>query len=131
MKKSLIAALCLLSGPAFAWNETKDFRGLHIYETAGDGIQISVVCDPDGAIEPPENHIVITAGGQPRTGEYVIGAADRTFAGTVIDGTLIKSDGKLWTDALAVLSNDSKISVSIDEAEYSLDTGLPLISTCI
>ena len=48
MKHCLIAALCLLSGPAFAWTETKDFRGLHVYEASGEGVALSVVCDQIG-----------------------------------------------------------------------------------
>ena len=130
MKHCLIAALCLLSGPAFAWTETKDFRGLHVYEASGEGVALSVVCDPDGAMIPPENHLMMTVQGESYSGDYQIKSSERSFEGNIQNGTLVSTDGDPWNEVIAVLRSGSEIDLSINGMSYALNTDQPFPVEC-
>ena len=48
-----IAAFLLTMAPAFAWVHATDFRGLEIYDFEATGIDVQIICDPQGAFIPP------------------------------------------------------------------------------
>lgn len=89
---SAVFALCTLVAPAFAWDETTDFRGLHIYTASADGVVLSAVCDPDGAFIPPTNHLQIEVRGEPLEGAYKIKSETHTFSSDMIAGAVISRD---------------------------------------
>lgn len=130
MKYCLITALCLLSGPAFAWTETKDFRGLHVYEATGEGVALSVVCDPDGAMIPPENHLMMTVQEENYSGDYQIKSSERSFEGKIQNGTLVSTDGDPWNEVIAVLRSGSEIDLSINGMSFALNTDQPFPVEC-
>ena len=130
MKHCLIAALCLASGPALAWTETKDFRGLHVYEASGEGVALSVVCDPDGAMIPPENHLMMTVQGENYSGDYQLKSSERSFEGQIQNGTLVSTDGDPWNEVIAVLRSSSEIDLSINGMSYALNTEQPFPVEC-
>lgn len=130
MKHCLITALCLLSDPAFAWTETKDFRGLHVYEASGEGVALSVVCDPDGAMIPPENHLMMTVQGENYSGDYHIKSSERSFEGKIQNGTLVSTEGDPWNEVIAVLRSGSEIDLSINGMSFALNTDQPFPVEC-
>lgn len=130
MKHLLLAGMILNAGPALAWNESQDFRGLKIYEATGEGISLSLVCDPEGAMIPPENHLMIKAGGETYSGEYKISTADREFEGTVQSGTMVSNEREAWDEVIAVLKSGSELNVSINGMNYAVSTGEAFAVKC-
>ncbi len=113
-----------------AWDESKDFRGLRIYKATGEGIELSLVCDPDGAMIPPENHLMIKAGGETYSGEYKISTADREFEGTVQSGTMVSNEREAWDEVIAVLKSGPELKVSINGMDYTVNTGEAFAGKC-
>lgn len=127
---SAVMALCTLAAPAFAWDETTDFRGLHIYTVSSDGIALTAVCDPDGAFIPPTNHLQVEVQGQPLEGPYSLKSEAHTFTGTMIAGAAISRDEAEWDDVIAVLQGGSTIELIASDETYKIDTGSPLPVAC-
>lgn len=130
MKKYLPVFLCLAASPALAWQESEDFRGLHIYEAAGEGVSLSIVCDPDGAMIPPENHLAITVQGENPSGDYRIATKDAAFEGILTNGTLVSSDGVPWDKIISVLQSGAEVDLSVNGSSFSLNTGDPFPVSC-
>ena len=130
--KALIAAsiIALCAAPAFAWEEATDFRGLHIYTASSDHIELTAVCDPDGAFIPPTNHLQLEIHGQPLEGPYTLGSGADTFTGTMIAGAAISRDDAEWKDIVAVLRSGSELELTAGDQTYQLDTGAPFPLTC-
>lgn len=127
MKHCLIAALCLASGPALAWTETKDFRGLHVYEASGEGVAVSLVCDPDGAMIPPEHHLTFKIGGQEKAGEYMISAGGKSAKANLDFGTATDAD---FAAIIDVLKAARTVDVSMDGKHYRIETDQPFSGSC-
>ncbi len=123
-------ALCTLAAPAFAWDETTDFRGLHIYTASSDGISLTAVCDPEGAFIPPANHLQLEVQGSPLEGPYSLKSEAHTFTGTMISGAVISRDEAEWDDVVAVLQGGSAIELTASDETYKIDTGSPLPVAC-
>lgn len=127
---SAVFALCTLAAPAFAWDETTDFRGLHIYTASADGVVLTAVCDPDGAFIPPTNHLQIEVRGELLEGAYKLKSEAHTFASDMIAGAAISRDKADWNDIISVLHSGSEIELTAGNQIYKIDTGSSLPVTC-
>jgi hypothetical protein len=126
----LAAVLGLIASPALAWEETTDFRGLHVYTASGDGITATAVCDPDGAFIPPTNHLSIVVDGEPLDGDYLIKSPSKTHQGKMISGSAVSRDGEDWQGLVAVLRSGSQIEVTTNGKTFRFDTGSPFPVSC-
>lgn len=131
MKALIIASItALCAAPALAWEESTDFRGLHIYTASSESIAFTAVCDPDGAFIPPTNHLQVEVHGQPLEGPYTLKSEADTFTGTMTAGAAISRDETEWKDVVAVLQSGSEIELTAGDQTYRLDTGSPFPVSC-
>ncbi len=89
-----------------------------------------MVCDPDGAMIPPENHLMMTVQGENYSGDYQIKSSERSFEGKIQNGTLVSTDGDPWNEVIAVLRSGSEIDLSINGRSYALNTDQPFPVEC-
>lgn len=124
------AAFGAIAAPASAWEETTDFRGLHIYTASSEGISAVAVCDPDGAFIPPTNHLTMEIEGQFVDGEYLIKTPAASHDGSMVGGSAIDRDAQDWTALVTVLRSGSQIDVQVEGKTFRLETGSPFPVTC-
>ncbi|AZY95557.1 hypothetical protein EOJ32_17310 (plasmid) [Paracoccus sp. Arc7-R13] len=125
-----VMVFCAVAAPAFAWDETTDFRGLHIYTASADGIALTAVCDPDGAFIPPTNHLQVDIQGQWLKGPYTLESEGNTFAGTMIAGTAVSRDKADWQQIIAILQSGSELKLTAGDQTYQVNTGTPFPVSC-
>lgn len=126
----ITATLLVMSAPAFAWEHTTDFRGLEIYDYEANGIDMQVICDPQGAFIPPIYSARIEFGKEDYEGEVILKSGDASFIFQMKYGSILPSDGPSWTSLIEGLRSGSNLMLTAGGQTLQLDTGSPFPVTC-
>ena len=125
-----IAAFLLTTAPAFAWVHATDFRGLEIYDYEASGIDVQIICDPQGAFIPPSYSARIEFGQEDYNGEAILQSGDASFTFEMKHGSVLPSDGPSWTSLIQGLRSGSDLVLTADGQTLRLDTGSPFPVSC-
>lgn len=125
-----IAILIAISSPAFAWEHTTDFRGLEIYDFEDEGIDVQVICDPQGAFIPPIYSARIEFGQEDYEGEVMLQSGDASFTFEMKHGSILSSDEPSWKSLIEGLRSGSNLTLNAGGQTLQLETGSPFPVTC-
>lgn len=129
MKPAMLAMVLVWFGGASmadTWEQGEN-KGLTVYRAIGQGIEATMVCDPEKLMEPPEYHLTFKVGGQEKSGEYVVSAGDQVAKAHLDYGTAMDAD---LAAIVAVLQSSASVDVSVDGASYQLVTDKPFAGKC-
>ncbi|WP_408595299.1 hypothetical protein ACIPCF_18845 (plasmid) [Paracoccus marcusii] len=125
-----IAALSVTASPALAWEHQTDFRGLEIYDFEATGIDVQIICDPQGAFVPPIYSARLRFSQEDYNGEAILQSGDASFTFEMKHGSVLPSDGPGWTSLIQGLRSGSDLVLTADGQTLTLDTGSPFPVTC-
>ena len=122
----LVMATISCGAVAGTWEKGEN-KGLVVYRAIGPGIEVTMVCDPDKVMDPPEHHLTFKIGGQEKTGEYMISAGDKSTKVPLDYGTAMDTD---LAEIIDVLKAGPTINVSVEGKTYRIETDQPFSGTC-
>lgn len=128
--KSLMIGLMMatIGGGAMAatWEKGEN-KGLVVYRAIGQGIEATMVCDPDKVMDPPERHLTFKIGGQEKTGKYMVSGGGKSATAHLDYGTAMDADLAAIID---VLKSAAAVDVSVDGKSYRIETDQPFSGSC-
>jgi len=127
---NLAFILSLAAQPALAWKMSEDFRGLHLYNVSDGPITLDAVCDPEGAFQPPSNHLAIKKGEVGKEGAYRLASKTQSYDGVLVGGTDISSGNDKWSALVAVLQSSQSLSLTLDGEVFEIDTKEAFPTNC-
>lgn len=126
----LAVILSLAAHAALAWEASEDFRGLQLYSVTDGPITLNLVCDPNGAFQPPSNHLAIKKADAGLDGPYRLTSEAASYEGILVGGTDISTGNKHWPDLIAVLKSGETLTLSLNGQDFDLDTASAFSATC-
>ena len=129
-----IASL-ILTGTASAasWNATDD-KGLKIYNLDAGALQLTLVCDPEGAYIPPLGHLLVYVGGRElESGLLEVAARGSEFVPLKIhNGTVLaRENGAHWEQATNVLFAGGAVALKAGGKQDLINLNSLGANTCL
>lgn len=135
MKVGMLMSVCLsLASPAWAedWSVKND-KGLLIHKLASGDIALTVVCDPNGAYQPPEVFMMVEENGRKlEAGQLAVSRDGETARLNIVGAAIVaRTDAGSWNKALGWLMDGGAVGFSTGNVEASVPAGAVFKNTCL
>ncbi len=122
-KTLLIAATCVMpiAAHAMEW-ERMETRGIVAHTLQGEGARLTLVCDPEGSYETPQQYLLFKFDQDAVERQVVLESASQKVEMSLIADSLLKriAPPETWAAMLDLISSGAAFTISTEDQSWNM-----------